>query len=246
MPEEHVTSSWLGSIWTAITNSTNQLIAGAVIAGITGAGWLAWGQVKSFIVQTIAEDLQTNGTPKLNAAVRTAMQRHEDLVVQTVAAELARSQESNRLLKPLKDALHAIRSSEVGAMSVGSFTLTANSSYTLFLYFSDRHTGKLTLAVPDVSGSERYLTMQAPECEPEKIQDTKPTIKLEDYLSSKSEKCKRSVNIFEVPQQLRGLQSLTFALSGEATNPSSKKYDPNAKLDVTYVAYVLPAIELGK
>src|SRR5215470_14921167 len=95
----------IGWIVDVVSKWAKELIAAAVLAVLTAVGLIAWGQVKSSIVQIVADDLQS-ASGKLDAPFATAMGRHQDLAVQTIAAELVRNPQTNRVLDPLRTALY--------------------------------------------------------------------------------------------------------------------------------------------
>jgi hypothetical protein len=267
--------STFGSVLTGLSNWANQLILAGVIAAITAIGWAAWGAIKTRIVETIREDLQseqsrllvplkaamekqndvivhavalnlTKSGSELALPLRTAMEKQPDVIITAVVNELARDVKNNRLVSPLRRTIESLREFEVGALHVGSFTLTpSNSSYSLFLYFPENYTGKLALSLDGVSGSEKYVVLQPPDCEAIDIQDTEFAVSLEGYLNDTAGCKQKRLPFRDMRPELKELRALTFQLKGTKTDSSDKDhFDPTSRLTVKYVAYIQPAIRL--
>jgi len=204
-----------------LRNKTIELVIGAVIAGIGLVIGLIWADSKA---------------------------RTKDFIITSVLEEFGKP--DNRFVKPIDEVMGKLRDQEVGAINVGSFTLTpTNSSYSLFLYFPDpqKYSGKLGLAVDGLAAGTRWVVLQ-PEGSPAiRITSTDPLIDLGGYLKKLNAAEAPSISdIIELPAHLKQLRSLTFQLAGPSTIPGTPQFDSTASITVKYVALIRPAIRVER
>lgn len=203
-------------VWIAelLTKRIREVVGTAVLAGLAAAFWFGW---------NVAEA------------------RIKKYIIDVIAAELSERGNHN-LSAPLKANLKAWRESEVGAMNLGSFTLTpSNRAYTLFVYLPDGHAGKIYYKITgDIVPKRRFVVLVMPNGKVRRIENLEESLDLSKFLSSAS-RIEESDDFVERPAYAKGMKAITFQLEGPDTDSGAE-----APIEVRYMAFVTPAISLGQ
>jgi hypothetical protein len=173
----------------------------------------------------------------------------KDFIVQATVEEL--DKENNRFLIPIKKTVERLRSSELGALNVGNFTLTPSSpSYSLPLYFPQDKEGQLSILLSgDLVPNRSYVVLVLPNGEKLKIETAERTFDLAKYLKIGAKPDAEVMDsLIYKPDSLRALRTLTFQLAGRDTDLklASASAQPEIAISVHYVALITPPISIPK
>lgn len=212
------------SIIKRLKNRATEAIVVAIIAAAGAAFWASWDYLKE----------QTKG-----------------YIVDVTVEELNKDQ--NRLLEPLKKTLAELRSSEIGALSVGNFALTsANPQYVLPVYMPKGHAGQLSVLLSgDLVPSRRYVVLMLPNGKKFEIKNSETTINLSKFLRMEAASPSGLPEDFVIrPNFIKGLRTLTFQLAEDGIGPDPQLGPANVKTEraifVRYLAMVSPTIKMGR
>jgi len=185
-------------------------------------------------------------------------------IVRTAVEDL--SKEDGALPVALKATLTKIRQSDVGALTVGNFQLTAaNRSFTLYVYFPDGYKGKIFYSLKgDIIPRKRYVVLAPPNSKPIPLKQDEDSIILEKYFQPTSGQAALLDDIFEKSASTHkfqnNLRAITFQLEGTDSNPDTAMPDkakltvggPNSQstvrpleIEISYVVLITPTIQLG-
>lgn len=186
-----------------------------------------------------------------------------EFVIQTTIDELQR--EKSRFFDPVKLTVERLRQSEIGALNVGSFTLTpASPAYTLPIYFPNGHAGQLSVMLHgNLVPKRSYVVLVLPNGKLQKIESPEVTIDLANYLRiAAGADAEVRDDLIQRSAHLKGLRTLTFQLSGPETEsemfqvastpgqPSPGRPATSSLsqlgIHVQYVAFVAPAIHMSR
>jgi hypothetical protein len=210
-----------------------------VTAGIFAASWKLTG---SYIDGYILSALEQN--PKALRKIVSAA-TIEDL-----------SAQDGKLLDAFRAVLAKIRQTESGTISAGRFTLAADENYVLYVYFPEGHRGKITYQIQgDIIPNKRFILLQAPNGVPTPILNLHGTIDIPTHIKANTSGDVPIAAAEEMSPFLRDLRGFTFQLVDRTQSASFDTADKpksssaggrteHLKVDVSYMAYVTPIIEI--
>jgi len=227
--------------WDLFSKKSSEFLIAGILSVLAIAGWGLWDNFINFL---------------------------RGFIVQTTSEELARP--NNRLQEGLKRTIENLRQSEVGALTVGNFSLNSlNNSYTVFVYFPDGYTGSISYQLEgEIIPNKRFVVVAFPSGEVKMLRNLDGVIDIAASIKAKPATLDHVVeqdhNKFEVAdQRIRALASLrgyTFQLieraspneiasqsrqqSSDLTGISQTK--PATEIRVSYVALIAPAIRFEK
>jgi len=178
----------------------------------------------------------------------------KDFIIDATVLEL--NKENNRLIEPIKKTIAHLRSSEIGALSVGNFVLTTSSpQYLLPIYIPSDHVGQMSIMLTgDFVPKESYVVLMLPNGKKYNIDKPEVTIDLAAYMRMEnSPEPDLSESLTLRPGYLKGLRTLTFQLAGsvaEAHSSDGNSPQQAAKIEraifVRYLVLVSPSLSMVK
>jgi hypothetical protein len=159
-------------------------------------------------------------------------------------------------MEPIKKTIAHLRSSEIGALSVGNFVLTSGSpQYLLPIYIPSDHISQLYITLSgDLLPKKSYVVLMFPNGKKLTIDKPEITIDLAAYLRMEnSPDLSLSDSLIVQRDNLKELRTLTFLLAGpvaDAGSPDGASPQQVAKADraiyVRYLSLVSPSISMIK
>jgi hypothetical protein len=213
----------VGSFLDVLKKRATEAIVVAIIAAAAAAFWASWGYMKAWT---------------------------KDLIIEATIEEL--SKDKNRLDEPIKKTLTRLRSSEIGALSVGNIVLTpTNPQYVLPIYMPKGHSGQISMILSGyLVPNQFYVRLVLPTGKNIDIATSEMTIDLAKYFQiiSASEADSPESLILR-PDYIKGLRTLTFQLvqltGPDAGGGSSGGPKTEREIRIRYLALVSPTISMS-
>jgi hypothetical protein len=243
--------NWIWELFSSLTVDPLKKAVGASVGALAvGVGWGLWNfadsQIRTYISGLVLTELKKDESDVTKS------------IKSIVTEELLK--ENGELAKAFKETLAKVRRSEVGAVNVGSFTLTpTNRSYTVLIYFPEKYTGKILYQIKgNIVPDCRYVVLSTPTGAVIKL-DQAASINLEKYFDSGNDQALQLAGIIERPAQSKSLQdnlkAITFQLDGpgliSGTVLAGRKCEPakenelTSTVEISYVSMVAPFIRMN-